>query len=94
MKPQGQAIVHDHLERVLVELITTGLKQADRRHLTRERGIPLDLLADYVASTFVLVLNWWVDTGNLPAPAVNDLFRALVLPTLRDQLDLVSSSRS
>jgi AcrR family transcriptional regulator len=86
VKPQGQAIVHEHLERVLVELITSGLKQADRRHLTRERGIPLDLLADYLASTFVLVLNWWVESRNrLPAPEVNDLFRALVLPTLRDQ---------
>ena len=84
-KAKGQAIVHEHLERVLVELIVTGLKQVDRRHLTNERGIPLDLLAAYVASTFVLVLDWWVESKDrLSASEVNKLFRALVVPTLRD----------
>lgn len=84
-KAKGQAIVHEHLGRVLVELIATGLKQADRRYPTKERDVPLELLADYVASTFVLVLNWWVESEDrLPASEVNELFRALVLPTLRD----------
>lgn len=84
-KPNGQAIVHEHLEHVLVELIATELRQVRRRHLMKERDVPLDLLADHVASTFVLVLNWWVESKDrLPASKANELFRALVLPTLRD----------
>lgn len=90
VKPKTQEIVHEHLERVLVELIATRLTQVDRRHFMKERDVPLDLLAEHVASTFVLVLNWWVESEDrLPASGVNDLFRRLVLPTLRDQLDPV-----
>jgi len=41
-----------------------------------------------VASTFILVLNWWVEsTSPLPPKAVNDLFRALILPTLDAALE-------
>jgi hypothetical protein len=45
--------------------------------------IPADLLVQYVASTFILVLNWWVESRDpLPPDEINELFRALVLPTL------------
>ena len=47
------------------------------------RMIPQDLLVQYVASTFILVLNWWVESrSQLPAREVNELFRTLILPTL------------
>jgi hypothetical protein len=37
----------------------------------------------YVASTFILVLHWWVDSrSSLPPKEVNDVFRALILPTM------------
>ena len=37
----------------------------------------------YVASTFVLVLNWWVESNSPLSPKeVNQLFRALIVPTL------------
>jgi hypothetical protein len=50
-------------------------KQADR--------ISSDLLAEYLAGTFVLVLNWWIESTSQIAPhAVNELFRSLVLPSL------------
>jgi hypothetical protein len=36
-----------------------------------------------VASTFILVLNWWVEESSPLAPKeVDAVFRALVLPTL------------
>ncbi len=45
--------------------------------------IPRDLLVQYVASTFILLLNWWLESRSPLAPKeVNDLFRALILPTL------------
>jgi hypothetical protein len=37
---------------------------------------------------FVLVLNWWAESnGSLSPKEINDLFRALTMPTLSDSLD-------
>jgi hypothetical protein len=36
-----------------------------------------------VASTFVLVLNWWLEhRRSLSAGEINDLFRSLISPVL------------
>ena len=79
----GQAVVHEHLQRVLVELIAAHLGPAVRRRQERRGRVPIDLVARHVASTFVLVLDWWVGSGDpLPAKQVDELFRALVVPTL------------
>ena len=84
---RGQAIVHEHLQRVLVELITDDLRRAGRCHEDSGQDVPCDLLARHVASTFVLVLNWWAQTGEpLPARKVNELFRALVRPAVTEVL--------
>jgi hypothetical protein len=49
---------------------------------------PPDLIVQYVASTFILVLNWWVETSSpLPPKEVDVLFRALILPSLASTLD-------
>jgi hypothetical protein len=56
--------------------------------------LPTDLLARHVASTFVLVLNWWVETDStLPAAEVDALFRRLVVPTLTELVARASSAR-
>ena len=45
--------------------------------------IPPELIVQYLASTFIRVLNWWVESrSSLPASEMDDLFRALVVPTL------------
>ncbi len=45
--------------------------------------VPPDLLIQYVASTFILTLNWWMETRSpLPPKDADDVFRALILPTL------------
>ena len=42
-----------------------------------------DLMSEYAASTFVLVLNWWLDKKmSLPPKEINDVFRKLIVPTL------------
>jgi AcrR family transcriptional regulator len=83
MGARGRAVVHEHLRRLLAELIGDYLKkelQEQRRGTSR---IPPDLVVQYVATTFVLVLNWWVESrSSLRANDVNNLFRAMVLPTL------------
>jgi AcrR family transcriptional regulator len=80
---RGRAILHEHLQKVLAELIADDVrKELQGRRKTAGR-IPPDLLIQHLASTFIQVLNWWMESRNpLPAKEVNDLFRALVLPTL------------
>jgi AcrR family transcriptional regulator len=84
---RGQAVVHDHLERVLVELVGHELGRLGQRHQRGGPEVPCDLLARHVALTFLLVLNWWAGSEEpLPAQTANDLFRALVLPAVTDAL--------
>jgi hypothetical protein len=83
MGRRGRRIVHEHLQKVVAERIAADV----REHLQGRRKavgqIPPDLLIQYLASTFILVLDWWVESRNPLAPAeVNALFRALVRPTL------------
>lgn len=82
---RGQRVVHERLRQMLAELITDDMRRAEWHGVTGERdGVPLSLLAEHIASTFVLLLNWWVERGGtLSASEVNDVFRALILPTLR-----------
>ncbi|HEX5425164.1 MAG TPA: TetR/AcrR family transcriptional regulator [Candidatus Acidoferrales bacterium] len=80
--PRGAAILHRRLNQVLVTLIAEQFCTGLRKH-SRPDKIPSDLLAQYLAGTFVLVLNLWIESTSQIAPhAVNDLFRSLVLPTL------------
>jgi AcrR family transcriptional regulator len=81
--PRGRAILHDHLRKVLAEVIAGAIKKSTRDGRKPSRTIPVDLLCEYVASTFVLVLNWWLDKGMPQSPAeINDVFHKLIAPTL------------
>jgi len=78
-----RARLHDHLRGVLAKLIADDVAKGLRDPREAAGQIPPGLLADYLSSTFVLVLNWWVASRDpLPPGAVNDVFRALALPTL------------
>jgi hypothetical protein len=80
---RARAIIHEHLRKVLAEMIADDLGRDFQGNHKWSGKISPDPLAHYLASTFVLVLNWWVESRNpLPPAEVNDLFRALVLPTL------------
>jgi AcrR family transcriptional regulator len=80
---RGRAILHGHLQRVLVELIAGEVGKSLQSRRKTAGKIPPGLIVQYVASTFILVLNWWVDCRSpLSSREVNDLFRALILPTL------------
>ena len=87
MGPQGRAAIHHHLRDVLVELIGHDVKLHLKRR-TRTAGlIPPDLLVSFIASTFILVLEWWVDLKAPLSPTeIDDLFRALVAPTISSAL--------
>ena len=80
---KGRTILHEHLRKVLTGIIAQVMKKDYRPGRQSPRQLPLELISAYVASTFVLVLNWWLDTRmRLPTNEINDLFRRLTSPTL------------
>lgn len=80
---KGRAVLHEHLRRVLTGIITQVMKKDYRLARPSPRQMPPELVSAYVASTFVLVLNWWLDTKMRLSPKeINDVFRRLTSPTL------------
>jgi hypothetical protein len=75
--------LHDHLRGVLAELVAEDVAKGLPATRRASGQIPHRFLVEYLSSTFVLVLNWWVESRDpLPPNDVNDVFRALALPTL------------
>ena len=88
MTASAQAKLHERLKHVLSERIAEDLRQAPRSYRIREREVPPELVSRQVASTFILVLNWWAESHrSLSAHEVDGLFRSLTVPTLAAILD-------
>jgi AcrR family transcriptional regulator len=86
-KVRGRGDVHERLRLVLAELIADEVRKDSVGRGTAGR-IPPDLVGQHVASTFTMVLNWWVESGShLAAEDVNQFFRTLVVPTLASILE-------
>lgn len=80
---RGRAVIHEHLQEVLAELIVGEMRKAFQGRRKTAGWIPPDLLVQHVASTFILVLNWWMESRSPLSPKdVDDVFRALILPML------------
>jgi len=85
MGPEGRQAVHEHLQHAIVDLIETEVRAACSRGSRTARHSSPDLLVRWIASTFVLVLNWWVESESpLPAREADGLFRALIEPSLAE----------
>ena len=83
MGARGRAILHERLQHVLSELIADDLEKVRQGRRKSAGQLPSELIVPYVASTFVLVLNWWVESDSSLGPTeINGLFRALTIPTL------------
>lgn len=79
---RGRAILHAHLRRVLTEIVREVMRDS-RAGRQAGRQVPAEVVSAYVASTFVLVLNWWLDKGMRQTPKeINEMFMKLTLPTL------------
>ena len=85
MGARSRAMIHEHLANVLTRLIAETVNKEYRMRGKAARAMAPDLLAKYVASTFILVLNWWVESdSSLPPNEVNALFHSLVLPSIEN----------
>jgi AcrR family transcriptional regulator len=80
MGRRGRRTVHQHLHRVLVEHIQHDV---ERLAEGRDSLLSVDLATEYIVTTFILVLNWWVERRSpISAQEVDDVFLALVVPAL------------
>lgn len=77
---QSETVVH---ERLRLELARFTLDDLERTATAAQEGLPRELLAQFVASTFLVVLQWWLESEpSLPATEVNKRLAALLLPAL------------
>ena len=83
MGTRGRRAMHEHLQHAVSELIEDEVRASLRRsRRTAGRASP-ELLVQWIASTFVVVLNWWVESDTpLPAREADGLFRGLIEPSL------------
>ena len=78
----ARAVLHEHLRHVLAQLVRDRIKKSPPSR--RAPQIPSELLAPYVSATFVLVLNWWLDSrSSLSSAEAHSVFRSLVSGALR-----------
>ena len=83
LRPRGRAVLHQHLQQVLVGLISDEVKKSLRGRGKTAGRVPPQLLVQYIAATFVLVLNWWIENRSpLTSKEVDQIFRSLVLPAV------------
>lgn len=85
--PRSRRAMHQHLQHAVSELIEGEVRTALHRSGPTARSASPDLLVRWIASTFVLVLNWWVESDSpLPAREADSLFRGLIEPSLAKAL--------
>src|SRR5215510_6803289 len=64
---RGRAVIHEQLQKVLEEVIANDVRKDFQNRRRVSSRMPADLLVHHVASTFILVLNWWVESRD-PLP--------------------------
>jgi AcrR family transcriptional regulator len=83
MGKEDRSIIHEHLREVLIHTIADDVRACVPRREAGAVRVPPELLAEYLAATFILVLNWWVESKSTLSPReADDLFLSMVLPTL------------
>lgn len=76
---RGHRAVHDKLAVVIRDVVERELERMPRP----AGALPADLLARYVASTFVVVFEWWLSCApELPAQEAHARFMGLLTPVL------------
>jgi AcrR family transcriptional regulator len=93
MSQRGRAVVHQHLQKRLVDEIRDDVRAVLQHVQPTGNTIPADLLAEHIVATFIRTLEWWVDRGGSLSPQqADDIFLSLVVPTLAETVTAGSTS--
>lgn len=77
-KQRGGYITLTHVQKFLHGYLLDHLQQQLPK---RNKNIPPELLAHYVASSFIALMTWWIDNDYpLSAEKMNETYRQLVEP--------------
>jgi AcrR family transcriptional regulator len=81
---QGGKIIQDHTQKYLVRFIRD---QIEEQFTDQQKSLPVDVLAHYIASSYLALLTWWLD-HDLPytAEQMDSLYQKLVFPGIQDML--------
>lgn len=80
---QGWPLFRRRLQEILDEIIRRECKAEIAKLIKADSEVPFDLFVHYLTAAFLSVLTWWLDRrGRLTASQINQLFRALVLPSV------------
>lgn len=81
------AIVRHNMQEVLADLIRDAYKKEFQRRRKTISEVPFELMVHFLASTFMSVMSWWLNHKSpIPPKAIDDIFRALVVPGLTADL--------
>ncbi|HKZ09146.1 MAG TPA: TetR/AcrR family transcriptional regulator [Rhodanobacteraceae bacterium] len=83
MDRAGHATLHERLRRFLSTSIGCSIERSRRSQTVKLGAIAPALLAEFVSTTFALVVQWWLDGHpEMAAAEVDRIFRTLVTPAL------------
>ncbi|MBN8635563.1 MAG: TetR/AcrR family transcriptional regulator [Anaerolineae bacterium] len=80
---QGADLLNRSLLQQISQLIETNLRSMIGEKT--DTPIPLSVVGQFVANTFLMLLRWWFDEDMRHTPEeMNEMYQRLVLPALRD----------
>lgn len=75
---QGGNVAVAHIQKYLFTYLHNHMKQVLSK---RKKGIPPEILAQYLSSSFISLLTWWLDNDSQYSPEqMNEYYRQLVEP--------------
>ncbi len=81
---QAGIIVRQNIQHMINEFVEQEFKTVFQKRKKNDSELPSELFVHYLASTFMSVASWWLNSKNpLAHETVNEIFRKLVLPSLK-----------
>lgn len=88
VRSQAEGLVLQYIPAMLSGLIRDEVKSELRRRAKSGSPIPFDLFVHFIASAFVSVMSWWLDSDKPVSPGkIHAHFRSLVVPTLASHFE-------
>ncbi|MEP7136786.1 MAG: TetR/AcrR family transcriptional regulator [Chloroflexota bacterium] len=76
----GIDLLTKHIQKSVVEKIEESLKKS-----RKEFNVPIPILANYMAGSFLTLLKWWLDNKMIYSPEqMNEMFKELTLPGIEE----------
>ena len=77
----GIDLLIKHMQKVLSQRIEQGLEKSRQQF-----DMPLPVLANFIAGTFLTLLKWWLENKRIYSPEqMDEMFKKLALQGIRSQ---------